>query len=124
MEQHLQDLRSDPTIMLHLSPLAKSDQSRDRRMMIHQETSGYDSTQRVRARAKKGKGKGKGAPAMPSELRGNWHSMPNGDPICFGFNTSRGCNEKNVKAGERCSKDWHCCAEPRCQEPHPLSKHR
>ena len=119
MEQHLQDLRSDPTIMLHLSPLAKSEsikRSQD------DDTSG-DKWVRLnskgKGKSKKGKGKGKGAPAMPSELRGKWHSVPNGDPICFGFNTSRGCNEKNVKAGERCSEGWHCCAEPRCQEPHP-----
>ncbi len=124
IEQHLQDLRSDPTIMLHLSPVAKGESAK---RASDADTSG-DKWVRLnpkgKGKGKKGKGKGKGAPAMPSELRGKWHSMPNGDPICFGYNTSRGCSEKNVKPGERCSKGWHCCAEPRCQEPHSLTKHR
>ena len=124
LEHHLQELRSDQTIMLHLSPLAKSDAVKRTQDEDQHGDKWVRLNPKGKGKGKKGKGKGKGAPSMPAELRGKWHSMPNGDPICFGYNTSRGCNEKNVKAGERCSKGWHCCAEPRCQEPHPLSKHR
>ena len=116
-------LKSDPAIALYLAPLAKP----------VQHASG--STTRPapyaaagpRPQAGKGKGKsGKGkTPPMPQELRGKYHKTASNEPICFAFNTSGGCaHSGTVQPGGRCPKGLHVCAEPKCQQPHPLSQHK
>ena len=122
-------LRTDPAISLYLAPLARPSQQSS--SSTHR-TAPYPPPQDRGASNKgksKGGGKGKGgqgkAPPMPSELRGKYHKTPNNEPICFGFNTAAGCpHSSTVKAGERCPKGLHVCAEPRCQQPRPLQQHK
>ena len=127
MGQALLALRSDPYIVLYLSPVARASSSATEHWS--RRPSPYPSTQWEKGSKGKGKGKkgqgrtGKGTPAMPKDLHGKWHRTPGGDPICFGFNTSAGCAEKGVKPGGRCRKGLHVCAEPKCQEPDPLHEH-
>ena len=115
----LLNLRFDPNITLYLAPLAKP--------------ASYASVSDHRAnpyegpgpRKGKGKGKDKGkrsTPPVPQELRGKWFKLPNGEPICFGYNCKSGCSSK-TKPGEKCSKGWHVCAEPKCQKNHSLTQH-
>ena len=120
-------LRSDPYIALHLAPVARAQSSGgdswSRRPAPYQSSSG-DKGHKGKGKGKKGSGKGaKGTPAMPKDLHGKWHRTPQGEAICFGFNTSAGCPEKGVKPGEKCRKGLHVCAEPRCQQNHPLQDH-
>ena len=74
----------------------------------------------------KGKGKGKGgAPPMPRQLIGKWHKTPQGEPLCFAYNTVDGCpNSTTVKPGERCARGWHLCMEPKCQAKRSLTEHK
>lgn len=123
----LLNLRHDPYIVLYLAPLAKAQSA-------HSDSSGrrptpyggpwQDRGGKGKGKSKKGMGKGsKGSPPMPKELHGKWHKNSQGDPICFAYNTSQGCQEKNIKPGERCRKGLHICAEPRCQQAHALHEH-
>lgn len=122
IEAMLLALRSDPTIVLHLAPLSKGGSGK---RAVEDGDDHNPKTPRPNPKFKgKGKGRGKPTPSMPAELRGKWHSTPNGEPLCYGFNTAKGCPEKNIKPGERCKKGWHNCAEPRCQQPHPVFQHR
>ena len=117
-------LKGDPAIALYLAPLAKP----------LQHSSG--STTRpapyptTGPRPQTGKGTGKSSskgktPPMPQELRGKYHKTASNEPICFAFNTSSGCSHLGtVKPGDRCPKELHVCAEPKCQQPHPLSQHK
>ena len=59
---------------------------------------------------------------MPLELRSEWHRNAQGEPLCFGYNTAKQCDL--AKDGERCSKGWHLCAEPKCLQPHGLLQHK
>lgn len=74
----------------------------------------------------KGKSKGTGgSPPMPKQLIGKWHKTPQGEPICFAFNTADGCQHSpGVAAGDRCPRGWHLCMEPRCQGKHGLTEHK
>ena len=123
----LLQLRHDPYIVLHLSPIAKpqaqTSESWTRRQ--HPYPTPYtEKGGKAKGKGKKGAGKGsKGSPPMPRELYGKWHRTSHGDPICFAFNTSQGCQEKNVKAGDRCKRGFHVCAEPRCGQAHALHEH-
>ena len=106
----LLELRSDPSIAFYLAPRA----------------SPYNAAHRPGNAAnqeRKGKGKGKKGknPPMHAELRNKWHRTSSGDPLCFGYNTSKGCDQ--AKDGEKCAKGWHLCAEPRCLQAHPLPQH-
>ena len=122
--EELLKLRSDPHIALYLMPSAKQSSTSaasHQGPRTHPYSSGGHTT--------KGKGGGKtkskqkGSPPIPSELRGKWHKTPSGDPICFGFNCRSGCAEKGIQPGQRCSKGFHLCAEPRCQGEHSLQQH-
>lgn len=113
-------LRSDPMITLHLAPLHRAPQgasgsARD---------APYAATKQNRQSQQDGKSKGKGkkgkTPPLPLSLKGKWHRMANGDPICFAYNIG-GCDL--AADGKRCQKGWHVCAEPRCLMDHPLPKH-
>lgn len=109
-----------------LSPVAKSHapagESWTRRPGPYQSSS--DRNSKGKGKGKKGGAKGaKGTPPMPKDLHGKWHRTQQGDPICFGFNTSSGCAEKGIKPGERCRKGLHVCAEPCCQQRHSLTEH-
>ena len=120
-------LRHDPHITLFLAPIAKQKHE------SHERDSYWRSSPYADFRASKGKGKGKGktkkgingkgAPPMPKELIGKYHRTAQGDPICFAFNSSSGCSEKGVTAGQRCRRGWHVCCEPKCQLPHSLQEH-
>ena len=115
----LLNLRNDPNITLFLAPMAKGPSP------INPGGLGVRSNPYDGGGHGKGKGKGKGkrsSPPVPQELRGKWYKMPNGDPICFGFNCRTGCSSK-VKAGEKCARGWHVCAEPKCQKNHSLAQH-
>ena len=116
-------LKSDPSIMLYLAPLARPVQTSSTgpsRPAPYHAVGG-------KSQAGKGKGKtgGKGkTPPMPQELRGKYHKTAANEPICFAFNTASGCSHSTtVKAGDRCPKGLHVCAEPRCQQPHSLQQH-
>ena len=122
----LLQLRCDPLVALHLAPTAKSAQT--------QSPGGPSSSWRSqpyntgspqqKGKGNHGKGRGKGkSPPVPQELRGKWHKTGSGDPICFGFNCKSGCSDKSVKPGQRCSKGYHVCAEPRCGGEHSLQQH-
>ena len=119
----LLELRSDPTIALHLVPLARQVSAQP----AAQRTSPYGThggkAQQHAAAERKGKGKGKKGktPPMPAELKNKWHRTASGDPLCFGYNTSRGCDQ--ARDGERCPKGWHLCAEPKCLQAHALPNH-
>ena len=122
--ERLLELRSDPTIVLHLAPLARTVASQPSNPRPGPYAGAPQrTTQAAPAPDRKGKGKGrKGkAPPMPVELRNKWHRTANGDPLCFGFNTAKGCDQ--AAAGERCSKGWHLCAEPKCLQAHSLLQH-
>ena len=120
-------LRSDPYITLYLAPLARHGSTQSdsgRRNTGPYESTWHDRNTKGKGKGKKGSGKGgKGNPPMPRDLHGKWHKTPKGEPICFGYNTTQGCPEKNVKAGEKCRRGLHVCAEPKCQQAHPLHEH-
>lgn len=112
-------LRSDPMITLHLAPLQKTGSSGP-----PLRPSPYSSASSSQRRNDKGKGKGRKGktPPMPVELRNKWYKTADGEPLCFAFNTARGCSS-GVKDGERCSKGYHLCCEPKCLQPHSLQNH-
>ena len=119
----LLSLKGDPSIALHLAPLAKPVQTfpsaPSRPAPYHAQA----------PRPQSGKGKGKGgskrkSPPMPAELRGKYHKTAANEPICFAFNTAAGCSHSSVKPGERCPKGLHVCAEPKCQQAHSLQQHK
>ena len=117
--EQLLELRTDPLIVLHLAPLARI----PRENPLAPRSNPYADKPGVQPGGKpnlKGKGKGK-SPPMPAELRGKWHKHSNGEPLCFGYNTTRGCT--HAKDGEKCNRGWHLCAEPKCLQPHGLQAH-
>ena len=121
--ESLLELRSDPTIVLHLAPLARQPGSKSQAPRPGPYS--LSSTPRQSGAFSAGKGKGKGkkgkaSPPMPQALRNKWHRTGNGDPLCFAYNLG-GCNA--AKDGERCPKGWHLCAEPKCLQPHSLGNH-
>ena len=122
----LLNLRRDPYIALYLSPVAKASASSSdswNSRSVPYTTSTSDRGGKAKGKGKKGTGKGsKGSPAMPRDLHGKWHRTPQGDAICFGYNTTAGCNEKGIKAGERCKRGLHVCPEPKCQQHHSLQE--
>ena len=121
--EELLGLKSDPTIALHLSPVSKPAAPTGSPWRPWKPQEHDDRVQPYKGKGK-GKGKAKGkVPAMRQELRGKYHRLPNGDPLCFGYNTSRGCVHRDVKPGDRCAKGWHLCMEPRCQQAHSLLEH-
>ena len=114
-------LRTDPVIALHLAPLAKSSSSstgppRPTPYSAQPKQQGTPSDKKGKGKGKKGK-----SPPMPLELRNKWHRNAQGEPLCFAYNTSKGCTA--AKDGERCPKGWHQCAEPKCLQGHPLTAH-
>ena len=117
----LLELRADPTIALHLAPLARAASSGQPRPGPYQpQATGQHQPQQQKG---KGKSKTKGkTPPMPLELRNKWHKNAAGEPLCFGYNTTKGCNS-GVKDGERCTRGWHLCAEPKCLQAHSLQAH-
>ena len=83
----LLELRNDPGISLYLAPLAKPVQQASASTM---RPAPYQSGSPNSNKGGKGKSKGKkgnGTPPMPLELRGKFHRLKNGDPICFAYNT-------------------------------------
>ena len=67
---------------------------------------------------KKGKGR---SPKVPSGLVGKNFQTTQGEPICFAYNLPNGCNQ--AKAGGRCPRGLHVCAEPGCSSNHSLQQH-
>ena len=73
----------------------------------------------------KGKQKERGNVALPKELLANgvgW--TDNEEPICFGYNTSKGCDQ--AEPGMRCPRGWHVCAFKGCfagDHSYPEHKH-
>ena len=122
MGEALLDLRADPTIALLLAPLARTTagSTQTRSGPYQPQATGHQQQQPAKG---KGKNKSKGkTPPMPLELRIKWHKNSAGEPLCFGYNTSKGCSS-GVKDGERCPRGWHLCAEPKCLQAHSLQAH-
>jgi hypothetical protein len=134
LDRHVEGVISEPRIAVLLLPLQSrgsgSDGSHAKR--------GGDEIQRLREEVKrlrhsdskpekgrgkeKGKGKGKGEAnnrdkgyPMPKELIG-MNNTVDGEPVCFNYNTSRGCQT----GVDRCPKGVHKCAFPKCGANHPL----
>ena len=65
----------------------------------------------------KGQAPGKG-PALPKELRNGKNQAVSADNrrICFGHNTSRGCDK--AEDGKECPNGWHICSAIGCKEVH------
>lgn len=126
LENYLDEVKKDPTVTLYLSPLAKPAPAT---LPIPGLKRNYDAMSDGAIPGPKGGGKGKKggkgkSPAMPKELIGKYHRTAQGEPLCFAFNTQAGCPEKDIQPGQRCSKGYHLCAEPRCQQNHSLVNHR
>ena len=72
-----------------------------------------------------GKGGGKGkkgrSPKVPSGVVGKNFQTSHGEPICFAHDLSNGCDQ--AKAGGRCPRGPHVCAEPGCSATHSLQQH-
>lgn len=116
-------LRHDPNVTLHLAPLAKPVAQSTSTSSSWRPQPYQGSQSRPKGKGKGKKGGGKSMPPVPAELRGKYHKTASGEPICYGYNCASGCSEKNVKPGERCSRGWHVCAEPKCQKAHSLQQH-
>ena len=126
------NLISNPSVMYHVMPLprASSTAGEDRKRSGDHAASSYSAGHqnkwsRPEHGPSKGKSKGKGksrVPAMPEELRGMYYRTSTGDPICFGYNTKKGC-ASNTTPGERCARGLHVCAKPRCQQAHAAFEH-
>ena len=104
-------LKGDPSIALHLAPLAKPVQT-------SASAPSRPSPYQPQAPRQHGKGKGKAGgkgkqPPMPLELRGKYHKTASNEPICFAFNTVGGCSHTSVKPGDRCPKGLHVCVRSR-----------
>ncbi len=71
--------------------------------------------------AAKGKGRARerGGP-VPRSLQGGVAALPDGTPICFGYNL-KGCGS-GLAGGAKCAKGVHLCAKPGCHGKHPLSE--
>ena len=74
---------------------------------------------------KQGKGKGRGKKQgkpnkRPHPMENKARETSSGEPLCFDFNL-RGCPD--AKAGQKCARGWHLCAEHGCQKPHSMSEH-
>lgn len=81
------------------------------------------------SRANKGKGKGKGGkskrgrgPNIPRGLIGKCLHTKSNERLCWAFNLPQGC--QNAKAGGKCDRGLHLCAEPNCEQPHSLQNHQ
>ena len=123
----LLNLRQDLNIALFLMPVAKA-ANIPTGFGGHDQRPGPYGNPKGSGGGDKGPGKGKGkgkkrSPPVPAELRGKWFKTSSGEPLCYGFNCASGCSSK-VPAGERCSKGWHLCAEPKCQKAHSLQQHQ
>ena len=119
----LLELRNDPTIALHLVPLARQVASQSSTGTRTGPYGGGGKAQPQNVPDRKGRGKGKKGktPPMPAELRNKWHRTSTGAPLCFAYNTAKGCDQ--ARDGEQCQKGWHLCAEPRCLQAHSLLNH-
>lgn len=120
-------LRSDPLVTLHLAPIARAASSPGSQVSNFRQRAQPYPSQSPGKSSGKGKGKkgGKSSP-MPAALIGKWSKTGTGEPLCFGYNCASGCPEtasRGIKDGERCSRGWHLCCEPRCLQAHSLQAH-
>jgi len=116
-------LRGDPLIALYLMPSAGPKTGPAQASPSNPRSQPYGQPSNKGKGFGKGKRSGKSSPPVPNELRGKWHRTAAGDPICFGFNCRSGCAEKGIKPGQKCSKGYHICAEPKCGGDHSLQQH-
>ena len=83
----------------------------------------YQVSQQWKPKGKGGKGKSKGKTAqrVPSNIYklGGTAANPEGEPICFAFNSEAGCSES--ADGGRCRRGLHICAK--CYNSHSIMKH-
>jgi hypothetical protein len=133
LDQYLDNIIEEPRICALLFPL--QGHSRSSGSEGNQHKRGGDEVQRLREEVKrlkssdfgnKGKGKGKGKGNSKGKGEGKRTSMPkelfgmcstyNGQPLCFSYNTSRGC----ISGVEKCERGLHKCAFPGCGGDHPL----
>ncbi len=128
LDRYVEGVISEPRIAVLLLPLQSA--SRSSGAEGSHSKRGGEELQRLRDEVKrlrhndsksdKGNGKGKGKSKerkspMPKELIG-MSNMVDGEPICFNYNTSRGCQT----GVDRCPKGVHKCAFPKCGANHPL----
>jgi hypothetical protein len=133
LDRFLHNIIEEPRICALLFPLQGHSRSSGADGSQHKR--GGDEIQRLREEVKrlkssdsgnKGKGKGKGKgnskgkgegkrSVMPKELVGMC-STYNGQPLCFSYNSSRGC----TSGVEKCERGLHRCAFPGCGGEHSL----
>ena len=68
----------------------------------------------------KGKGKSQRGSPVPKSLQGGVAAMPDGTPLCFGYNL-KGCGS-GLPGGAKCTKGVHLCMKPGCHGKHPMSE--
>ena len=131
LEQELQKVLAHPSVSFHLLPLSVKAAAEK-----PIQPKGPQQPKRTRSRtpprlpgpAPKTKGKGKGknkrgrGPNIPRGLIGKALQTKAGERLCWSFNLGQGCKE--AKAGEKCPRGLHLCAEPGCEQAHSLQQHQ
>ncbi|CAE7240138.1 unnamed protein product [Symbiodinium sp. CCMP2456] len=127
---------SDPAVSFHLLPLALPEVEKppkqwnvlDNRGTKRQHENADQGNpgqgrQNLKGGGNKGGGKGKNDKLrVPKLLIGKWYQTREGERLCWAFNLPGGCDK--AKAGEKCERGWHLCAEPNCLKAHSLQEHR
>ena len=136
----LPNVLADPAVSFHLLPLAIPEVDKaslnpnkqpwnvlDNRGTKRQHEGEDQGTKpgkgSLRGGGGKGGGKGKNDKLrVPKLLIGKWYQTREGERLCWAFNLPGGCDK--AKAGEKCDRGWHLCAEPNCLKAHSLQDHR
>ena len=128
---------SDPAVFVHLLPLALPEVEKppkptwnvlDNRGTKRQHENADQGTpgkgrQGSKGGGSKGGGKGKNDKLrVPKLLIGKWYQTREGERLCWAFNLPGGCDK--AKAGDKCERGWHLCAEPNCLKAHSLQDHQ
>ena len=117
----LANILMDTSVAYHLLPLpAGSAASSDSRRANDSDATAIPSPPKNPAKRVK-KAPKKTNFSVPRELVGKLRQTPKGHRLCWGFNLPCGC--KDAKAGGKCAKGLHLCAEPGCLKPHSLQQH-
>ena len=108
MEKKLKELRTDPRITMFLLPLPKSSAASVKEPEKTAATSSPSGKAAPPSRpSKKARVSAKAKSMCPAELKGYAQKDPNGNAICWAFNSKAGC--KNEVSNGRCKKGVHCC---------------
>lgn len=149
MEAHLDHVLSDLRVRLLLAPLPRSSAHPPPQSAVKRPASPPAAGSRKKKKADGGRppaappaathpppphtqqrpqsgGKGgakdkKYGQSVPKGLLGKAAAMPDGRPICFGYNLE-GC-KSGAAPGNACPRGLHVCAEPGCYGPHSQAEH-